>query len=52
MKGCVTRKVKGLDLDGRMKGVDSSSIAAGRKEEELAPWARRQSQEVEDAFHS
>lgn len=48
----MTRKVKGLGLDGRMKGVDTPFIAASMKEEKMAPWARRQSKEVAVAFHS
>ena len=43
----MTRKVEGLGLDGRMKRIDSSFIAASRKEERVAPWAQTQSQEVE-----
>ena len=43
----MTRKVEGLGLNGRMKQIDSSFIAASRKEERVAPWAWRKSQEVE-----
>lgn len=34
-------------LVGRMTRIDPSFIAVSRKEERVAPWAWRQSQEVE-----